>query len=177
MAHAGSCFFSVSDRPPLSPAGPGASPIVVWLRGEHDLSTDGALSLTLARAMAVQGDGLVLDLSEVDFIGASTLGTIVRAREFLRRRSSWLTVRSPSAQARRVIDACDLNDLLEPSLEMAGEASRHALGSWVEVPVVQRSYGEAASSALVPERVPAVVGRSSALRAQVVTTDAVAETA
>ena len=168
MAYAGSSLFTVPDQ---------AGPIVVWLWGKHDISTDAELSLILARAMAFQSDGLILDLSEVDFIGASTLGTIVRAREFLRRRSSWLMVRSPSAQAQLVIDSCKLNDLLGPIPELTGEISGQALGSWVEVPVTQRPYGEGASPAPVGEHVPAYVGRSSALSAQVVTADPVAGTA
>jgi anti-anti-sigma regulatory factor len=68
----------------------------------------------LARAIALDSAGLVLDLSEVEFMGASTLGTIVRAREFLRQRSASLSLRSPSTFVRRVIDACNLNDLLVP---------------------------------------------------------------
>ena len=45
--------------------------------------------------MALGATALVIDLSELGFMGASTLGTIVRAREVLRRRSGTLTVRSP----------------------------------------------------------------------------------
>ena len=40
--------------------------------------------------------GLVLDLSEVRVMSSSTLSVIVRAREYLRRRSASLTVRSPT---------------------------------------------------------------------------------
>ena len=56
-------------------------------------------------------------------MGASTLGVIARARELLRQRSASLTVRSPSAFARRVISLCGLNDLLGPSLEMAPDVT------------------------------------------------------
>ena len=101
MPQVGSSFFTVSDRPPLSEGGSEAGPIVVWLWGEHDASTDRNLSLTLARAIALDSAGLVLDMSEVELIAPSTLGTIVRAREFLRQRAASLTVRSPSAFARR----------------------------------------------------------------------------
>ena len=134
MAEVGSSFFTVSDRPPLSQGGPELGPIVVWLRGEHDLSTDGALCLVLARAMALDCAGLVIDLSEVEFMACSTLGTVVRAREYLRQRSGWLTVRSPSVAARRVIDACNLSDLIEPNPEGACDVTGKALGSWVAVP-------------------------------------------
>jgi anti-anti-sigma factor len=91
MACAGSSFFIVPDRVPLSWAGPEPGPTVVWLRGEHDITTDRALSLTVARAIALNDAPLVLDLSEVEFLGASTLEVIVRAREFLHHRSRSLT--------------------------------------------------------------------------------------
>jgi hypothetical protein len=45
MAHDGSSFFV----PCTVPRGSEPEPIVVWLEGEHDISTDGALCLTLAR--------------------------------------------------------------------------------------------------------------------------------
>jgi anti-anti-sigma factor len=158
MATAGSSFFTVSDRPPLDQRGPEAGPIVVWLWGEHDASTDRALCLTLARAIAVDSAGLVLDLSEVEFIGSSTLGIIVRAREFLRQRTASLTLRAPSAPARRSIDACGLTDLLSPDPQMAAALTGTALSSWVAVPAVERGDGQPAPSAPAPERVPARIG-------------------
>ena len=53
MALLGSSFFTVSDRPTSRRNETEASPIIVWLVGEHDLSTDDALCLTLARAIAL----------------------------------------------------------------------------------------------------------------------------
>jgi anti-anti-sigma factor len=112
MVTAGSSFFTLSDRPPLDRGGAEAGPIVVWLWGKHDASTDRALCLTLARAIAVDSPGLVLDLSEVEPMGTSTLGTILRARRVLRQRSPSLTVRSPSGPARSAMDECGLTDLI-----------------------------------------------------------------
>jgi anti-anti-sigma regulatory factor len=88
----------------------------------------------LARATAFDATGLVLDMSKVGSIGASTLGVVVRAREFLRQRSRSLTVRAPSASARRSIDEQGVNDLLGPNPEMTGNQSEPALRCWVEVP-------------------------------------------
>jgi anti-anti-sigma factor len=175
MAEVGSSFFIVSDRPRLGE--PQTGPIVVWLRGEHDISTDGALSLVLARAMALDCEGLVLDLSEVEFMACSTLETIVRAREYLCGRSAWLTVRSPSVAARRVIDACHLTDLLEPNGEAAGEVTGEALGSWVAVPTTPRSDEEAAPPIAAPDRAPVGVGRPGALIGREASAYAPAETA
>ena len=72
----------------------------------------------------------------------------------------------PSALARRVISACGLNDLLAPSPEMAGEVTERALGSWVAVPTAERSDGQPRPTGPMPERVPACVGPTSALRAR-----------
>ena len=57
MVPVGSSFFSVSDRPSLSAGAPGSGPTVVWLWGEHDLSTDEALRATLASAIALDSAG------------------------------------------------------------------------------------------------------------------------
>jgi hypothetical protein len=130
----------------------------------------------LARTIALDSAGLVLDLSGVEFMGASTLGTIVRAREFLRERSASLTARSPSAFARRVISACGLDDLLSPSPEV-GAVTGNALGSWVAVAAAQRSDRQPGPFAPVPDRVRARAGRTSARRARDVSADGLAEIA
>ena len=142
----------------MSRGGPEAGPIVVWLWGEHDASTDRALCLTLAHAIALDSAALVLDLSEVNFMAVSTLGVIVRARDFLRQRSQSLMVRSPPAYVRRVIDACGLNDLLGPSPETAGDENGKALATWVAVPAAQRGDAQTAPSPWRRERVPVRAG-------------------
>jgi anti-anti-sigma factor len=153
MGLVGSSWFTVSDRPTLSREGPEAGPIVVWLWGEHDLSTDDTLCATLARAIAVDSPGLVLDLSEVEFMAASTLGVIARAQELLRQRSRSLMVRRSSRVVRRVIDVCGMTDLLEPNPQRSGEKPMRALGTWVAVAAVPwRDPGTAAPTG-VPEYV------------------------
>ena len=47
---------------------------VVRLRGEHDISTVDELSQTVARAIALDDGDLVIDLSEVEFMGARRSG-------------------------------------------------------------------------------------------------------
>ncbi|MGA3218155.1 MAG: STAS domain-containing protein [Acidimicrobiales bacterium] len=153
MMPIGTSSFTVPDRR-LGWEGRETGPIVVWLRGEHDLSTDDAPCATLARAIALDRAALVLDLSEVEFMAPSTLGVIARAREFLQGRSGSLTVRSPSARARRAMDACRLNDLLGPSPEMAGDEKGGALGTWVAVPGAPRDDGQTAPSPRAAEHVP-----------------------
>ena len=117
MVHAGSSFFVTADRALLPGAAPAAGPTIVWLRGEHDIATDGALLGVLSRAIAANDAAIVLDLSEVVLMSASTLGVVVAARNLLRRRSRSLTVRSPSASVRRIIGICGLDDLFSPDAE------------------------------------------------------------
>jgi anti-sigma B factor antagonist len=86
---------------------------VVWLRGEHDCSTTGALSAELARMIARSDEDLVVDLSGVEFMGSATVGVLVRSEQFLRARSRALVVRSPSPCARRLLEVCDLGHLID----------------------------------------------------------------
>jgi anti-sigma B factor antagonist len=81
---------------------------VVWLRGEHDLFTLAELWETMARAIAFDDGDVVVDLSAVDFMDASTISVLVRARTILAKRSRLLTMRSPSTRASRVLRLCGL---------------------------------------------------------------------
>ena len=54
------------------------------------------------------------DLSEVQFMDATTIGVIIRARNHLRAESRSLVLRSPPPWARRVLDQCDLAGLVGP---------------------------------------------------------------
>jgi anti-sigma B factor antagonist len=143
-------------------AGHSPNSTLVWLRGEHDVSTVAALSEILARAIALDDADVVVDLSEVQFMGAATVGVIIRAREFLRLRSRFLVLRSPSERARRMLEVCGHADLLDPrpidAVPMTGPA--RALGTWVAVPATDRIDRRADASA--PKPVP--VGRVSAAR-------------
>lgn len=94
----------------IEPAGP-----VVWVQGEHDISTVGELSDTIARAIELDGSDLVVDLSGVVFMSAAALGVIVTARERLRERSRSMTVRAPSRCAQRVLEVSGQADLIDPS--------------------------------------------------------------
>jgi anti-anti-sigma factor len=121
-------------------AGRDADRTVVWLQGEHDLSTAFALADTLARAIALDDADLVLDLSDVQFMGAVTVDIIVRAYELLRQQSRSLTLRAPSMCARRVLELCGVTgDLdVDPADATPGTPTAPALGSWVAVPAVDR---------------------------------------
>jgi anti-anti-sigma factor len=113
-----SVTMSPRDLPAFAQRGP--PEVVVHLRGEHDLATVTELSATLARAITIGDADLVVDLSRVDFMGAATVGVFVWARELLLARSRSLVLRAPSSSARRVLELCDLDRLVEPPAEAAG---------------------------------------------------------
>jgi anti-anti-sigma factor len=79
---------------------------VVLLSGEHDLSSLFALAEALSIVIAIDDDDLVVDLSEVQFMGAETVGVLIRARSYLQTQSRSLTLRSPAPCAQRVLDLC-----------------------------------------------------------------------
>jgi anti-anti-sigma factor len=165
MARSGSSFFTVTDRPPPSEAGPEAGPTIIWLRGEHDIATDADLRRTLASAIALNNAPIVVDLSKVELMSASTLGIIVAAWNTLRQQSRSLTMRSPSSHVRRVISICGLHNLLssEERDKMAG-VHRKAVASLAEVPDDEQADGRAGASTATVKRVPVHVGQSPAWR-------------
>ncbi len=136
---------------------------VVWLQGEHDVYTVDALSETLAGAMALDDCDLVVDLSAVEFMGAATVGVLIRTRDVLQSRSRSLVLRSPTRCARRILDLCGQGDLLEPHRADAPPATgpASALGTWVTVPTADRldqpAEASAPDSSTAPDHVP--VGR------------------
>jgi len=110
---------------------------VVWLRGEHDITTVSAVSEVLVQATALDDADLIIDLSEVTFMDGVWVGVIVRTGELLRPRS--LVLRSPSRCVRRLFEVCGLSDLFDPERETSyvSEAA-DALRSWVAIPVADR---------------------------------------
>lgn len=120
----------------LNDRGERATPCtIVWLRGEHDVATVSGLSDTLAEALDRDDANVIVDLRAVEFMGAATIGVLLRARKLLRLRNRTLTLRTPSAAARRIIDACGLSGVLEcgPD-EASAPRGALALSSWVQVP-------------------------------------------
>ncbi|MEY2469135.1 MAG: hypothetical protein QOF21_1833 [Actinomycetota bacterium] len=106
----------------------------VSLHGEHDASNSAQLSDTLARAIAITKSDLVVDLSDVDFMGCATVGVIARAGEFLQARSLALIIRAPSRSACRVLALCGYMRLPESNVIPLSRKTA-ALATWVAVPV------------------------------------------
>ena len=77
---------------------------VVWVGGEHDLSTVDLLAAALARAIVRNEFGLVVDLRAVEFLDASILAVLLRADMLTAARGQLMTIRSPSRAARHVLE-------------------------------------------------------------------------
>lgn len=89
---------------------------VVALTGEHDISNEDSLAAILAQAMSLRDANVVVDLRRVEFMSASTIHVIERAREELAMQSRLLTLRSPSPVARRLLDLCHTDYSTPPDL-------------------------------------------------------------
>jgi anti-sigma B factor antagonist len=118
--------------------------VVVWLRGEHDIATSAELSADLARAVALDESDLVVDLSEVQFMDASTIGVVVTTRNCLLGRSRSLSLRAPASHTRRILEVCGLAELIDAAPLRSEPAG--ALGSWVSVPAGDRADHRAGAS-------------------------------
>jgi anti-anti-sigma factor len=89
---------------------------VVWMCGEYDISGVDALSEALARAMSLDERELVIDLSEVEFMDASTIGVFVAIAAELQAQVRALVLRSPTDFGRRILELCGLTGVLEPAV-------------------------------------------------------------
>lgn len=87
---------------------------VVRVRGDQDDANVAALAGAMAAAIAIDDADLVVDLSEVPYMGAAGVRAVVRARELLRLRSRSLVLRSPPRSAQRILGLCGYADLLDP---------------------------------------------------------------
>ena len=140
MVRAESSYLTVTGRGVLAFVGRDAGRTVVWLRGSYDLSSVTALAELMARAIAIDEGDLVVDLNQVQFIDAASVGVLARVREFLGLRSRSLVLRSPSRSARRVLHEYDLTDRVELDPAEAAQAIgvAGALSTWVTVPATER---------------------------------------
>lgn len=87
--------------------------VVVALRGELDVGGVPRFTQAMSGVGDVPGRRLVLDLSELDFIDASGIGAIERARDGLCARAVDVIARSPQPAVRRVFVLCGLEYWLE----------------------------------------------------------------
>jgi anti-sigma B factor antagonist len=84
----------------------GHAQTVVRLAGDHDLSTVPALTEAFGRAVSADRTDVLLDLSEVTFIDASTVNVLLSLRSSLAENSRTLTIHEPAACVSRLLAIC-----------------------------------------------------------------------
>jgi anti-sigma B factor antagonist len=77
---------------------------LVVASGELDIAATSELSAIFAMANAGPQDTLVLDLTGVDFIDSSALGTILRAAQQLEAAGKRLHIVTPEGPVRRLLE-------------------------------------------------------------------------
>lgn len=105
---------------------------VLWLCGDHDIATNGTVEVSIAQAAKLDDIPLLVDLSAVTFMGASTLRSIVASRNRLRSRGQSLELRAPSPPARRLLELCGFAHLIQPE-PVHSTGGSAALATWVDV--------------------------------------------
>jgi anti-anti-sigma factor len=90
----------------------GRATLRMW--GEHDLYTVELLRTALVEAVDTCEAGVVIDLGDVTFMGGATIKALSDSRAVLAERGRPLTFRSPSHGQRRMLQICELADLIEP---------------------------------------------------------------
>jgi anti-anti-sigma factor len=85
--------------------------IVVVVQGDVDMATVPVLERALGRTPRPQAT-VVLDLSQVEFMGSCGVALLLRAQQGLAERGQDLVLRQPSEPVRRVLDLTGVSDLL-----------------------------------------------------------------
>lgn len=116
--------------------------LVVWLHGEHDLSTVASVATMLADVAAAGSGNLTVDLSQVEFIDAATIAAVINSRNVLRTQSRDLSLRAPSSVALRILGLCGLLGLVDPLPPIgtgAADACATVPGVWSRAPLGGRA--------------------------------------
>jgi anti-anti-sigma factor len=87
---------------------------VLAVSGELDLAVASRLERELSRAISLDGEGTVLDLTDCDFVDSTALEVILHAGERIRRlpHATKMRVVSPNPQVRRVMELTGSDRLL-----------------------------------------------------------------
>ena len=85
---------------------------VLSVGGELDVVGAPDLRQAVVKEVADGCRGLILDISELDFVDSFGLGAIVGALKRLRQRGGELALVCPSRRIRRVFEICDLDRII-----------------------------------------------------------------
>ena len=104
-----------SERPPWT---------VLSVGGELDVEGAPDLRQAVVKAVADGCRGLILDISELDFVDSFGIGAVVAALKRLRQRGGELALVCPSRRIRRVFEICDLDRIIafHDSIDAAAES-------------------------------------------------------
>jgi anti-anti-sigma factor len=86
---------------------------VIWLAGEHDMSSIGQLSRAIADVVDAERSNVVFDLSRVEFMDSTVILQLLKASTRLGADGRTARVRDPSPAAHYVLDLCGLTHLVE----------------------------------------------------------------
>lgn len=88
---------------------------VVYLRAAQDIVTAPALAAVFDAEIATGSGDLVVDLHDVTFIDAATVGALFHGKILLADTGRQLHLRGARRLVRRVIETCGLGSLLDAS--------------------------------------------------------------
>lgn len=86
---------------------------VVIVRGALDLIEAADLREVLSRVCEADCPHVVLDLTDVTFVGSSALGVIIQARDDLDQRSRTLVIRGTSPAIRKAFEITHLDRVID----------------------------------------------------------------
>jgi anti-sigma B factor antagonist len=86
--------------------------VVVIVHGSLDLPEVGPLRAILTEICAGDAPGVVVDLTDVTFIGSSGLGILVQANNDLERLHRTLVIRGAATQIRQAFEITHLDQIL-----------------------------------------------------------------
>lgn len=92
---------------------PGRAVVVIHVAGEIDLLTESLLHDHLSKLLASRPECLIIDLSQVSFLGATGLSVLIKARETAVREGIALKLKSPSRRAARLLELMGMDRLFE----------------------------------------------------------------
>ena len=154
--------ISITRR--INAAGEDARHTVVWLHGEHDLSTSGSVAAVIARVSEIDKADVVVDLSEVAFMDGSIVNALIRSQNELSARGLFLFIRAPSAPALHTLRLCGATSLVMAVARIHPTGSAAALSTWVDVPAQPTAKREQPEER-VTQLAPAARERATAVKA------------
>lgn len=94
--------------------------VILHLVGEIDLLAEPSLQAHVSTLLASRPERLIIDLSQVSFMGATGLSVLIKARGTAGQQGTALKLRSPSRSAARPLQITGLDrmfDVLSPATE------------------------------------------------------------